>query len=223
MDRDRSAGSQYDHAGYWAIFLLWLPLGLSRMMMNIAGPIVSAGIARLPDATVNLAAYGLVHDMAVLIESPIIMILSASVALAHYRAAYLLLRRFVLHITLVLVVVSILIAFTPLYYLIFGQLLGAPPAVVAAARPAMMIMILWPPAIGWRRLYQGIIIQYGRSRLITYGTVLRLVALSLTVWAGVMLGGLSGAVLGALALVISVVVELGAILWWSLPWCDGMC
>ena len=51
--------------------------------MGLELPLVSAVVARLPDPTVSLAAYGgVVFPLALLIESPIIMLLSASTALA---------------------------------------------------------------------------------------------------------------------------------------------
>ena len=42
---------------------------------------IPAGVARLADPKINLAAFGVSFAVAVLVESPIIMILSASTAL----------------------------------------------------------------------------------------------------------------------------------------------
>jgi len=202
---------------YREIVFAWLPLALSRLMMAFAGPISNAGIARLPDATVNLAAYGLILDIAVLIESPIIMILSASVALVRDRNTYLLLRRFLLHMTAVLTLISFLVAFTPLYDVILLRVIGAPAAVAEAARPGLRVMLLWPLAIGWRRLFQGILILHNRNSRITYATLFRLGALTVTITVSTWLGVFSGALMGGLALVISVLVEMVVIYWWTRP------
>ena len=67
-----------ERLSYRDSFFLWLPLALSWTMMSVAGPVANAGIARLPEPAVNLAAHGLTMSIAVLIESPIIMILSIS-------------------------------------------------------------------------------------------------------------------------------------------------
>ena len=206
-----------DPLGYRRILSLWLPLALSWVMMSIAGPFVSAGLARLPDPTVNLAAYGLTMSIAVLIESPVIMILSTSVALVRSRASYLLLRRFVIHLSLALTSVGLLAYFTPLYDVLFLRFMGVPPAVAQAARPALKVMLLWPMAIAWRRLFQGILIHQGRSKLVGYGTVCRLAALTVTIVAGVWIGSIPGALLGGLGLAISVIVEMLVIAWWTRP------
>jgi len=41
-----------------AIFRLWWPLAVSWLMMSLQRPLMAAVIARLPDARLNLAAYG---------------------------------------------------------------------------------------------------------------------------------------------------------------------
>jgi len=202
---------------YRELFFLWVPLALSWAMMSIAGPVVSAGIARLPNPSVNLAAHGLTMDIAVLVESPIIMILSTSVALVRNRQTYLLLQRFVARLTVILTIVGFVVYFTSLYDVLFLRVIGVPADVAAAARPALRAMLLWPAAIGWRRLWQGILIVHGQSKLVSYGTVFRLVSLAATVAVGVRLGLTPGALVGGLAMGISVIVEMAAIAWWTLP------
>ena len=50
--------------------------------MGAEGPAIAAVVARLPNPRINLAAYGgIVFPLALIIESPIIMLLAASVAL----------------------------------------------------------------------------------------------------------------------------------------------
>ena len=74
---------------------VWTPLAASWLLMGLELPAVSAVMARLPDPKVSLAAYGgVVFPIALLIESPIIMLLAASTALARDEAAYRVVRRF---------------------------------------------------------------------------------------------------------------------------------
>lgn len=202
---------------YREIFFLWLPLALSGEMMSIAGPVVQAGISRLPEPTVNLAAFGFVMSIAVLVEGPIIMLITASVALVRDRDSYLLLRRFATHLCLLVTGVGLLLYFTPLYDLLFLRAMAIPPEIVQAARPALQVLLLWPLAIAVRRFFQGILIWQGKSMLVTYGTVCRLVTLVVIVVVGVAVGSISGALVGALAMAISVTVEMLAIAWWARP------
>ncbi len=206
-----------ERVSYRQLFALWLPLALSWTMMSIAGPVANAGISRLPEPAVNLAAQGLTMSIAVLVESPIIMILSTSVSLVRSRASYLLLRRFVTHLSIALTVIGFLVYFTPLYDVLFLRVMGVPPEVAQAAHPALRVLLFWPAAIGWRRLYQGILIQNGQSRLVSYGTLFRLASLVATVVIGVSIGLSPGALVGGLGMAISVIVEMLVIRWWTLP------
>ena len=57
--------------------------------MSLELPALSAVIARLPNPDINLAAYGgVVFPLALILESPIIMLLAASTALSKDCASY---------------------------------------------------------------------------------------------------------------------------------------
>ena len=79
---------------YRRIFLFWSPLALTWLMMAVEQPILIAFIARLSEAKYNLAAFGIAGSFAMIIEAPIIMLMSASTALVTGRHSYLKLKRF---------------------------------------------------------------------------------------------------------------------------------
>ena len=67
----------------------WFPLALSWLMMGIELPQLSAVVARLDNPVVNLGAYGgVVFPLSLLIEAPIIMLLTASTKLSRDLASY---------------------------------------------------------------------------------------------------------------------------------------
>ena len=199
------------------IFAFWYPLALSWLMMSIADPVVSAGITRLPQPELELAAFGVAQPIAILMESPIIYMLGTGVALVRNRVMYKLVWRFMLHLSILMTVVSAVLFFTPAYHIMTRLLLGLTEDVAAAARPAMQLLLLWPAAIGWRRFLQGVLIRHGYTRHITLGTICRLATLVITMAVGVWIGGLPGAALGGLAMVLSVIIEALVIAWWARP------
>ena len=199
------------------IFAFWYPLALSWLMMSIADPVVSAGITRLPRPELELAAFGVAQPIAILMESPIIYMLGTGVALVRNRAMYQLVWRFMLHLSILMTVASALLFFTPAYHVMTRTLFGLSEEVAAAARPAMQLLLLWPAAIGLRRFLQGVLIRHGYTRHITWGTMFRLATLTVTMAVGAWFGGLPGAALGGLAMVLSVIVEALVIAWWARP------
>ena len=190
------------------IFALWLPLAASWALMTVEYPIIQASIARLPFTETMLAAASVVIGLEITIEAPVIMLLATTTALARGPASYRILRRFTLHLNIACTVVAALVALVdPIFELIVPGLMGIPEPIAVEVRPALLIMIPWSAAIGWRRFHQGILIRAGRTRLVGGGTLVRLVfaagsAIGLTYW-----GGASGVVLGACAWVAGVTAE----------------
>ena len=70
------------------ILAFWIPLAATWLMMSLEGPYLSALIARLAEPKFNLAAYGIAFSLALIIEAPVIMMMSASTAVSytHLRA-----------------------------------------------------------------------------------------------------------------------------------------
>ncbi len=68
------------------IFFFWLPLAASWLFMSVEGPVLQAAIARLPDMQTQLAAFGIFMSLEIAIESPVIMLLATSTALASTTA-----------------------------------------------------------------------------------------------------------------------------------------
>ena len=189
------------------ILRFWLPLFASWLLMLAEGPLVSAAVNRLPDEVVMLAAFGLVVSLAVLIESPVINLLATATTLVQDRASYELVRRHSLHWAVVLTVIQVLVAFTPLFDLLVLRLLAIPEEVARWMRPALMIMTPWSAAIAWRRFLQGVLIHAGRTRLVAWGTALRLTTVLVTAGGLLAWGRWPGVYLGAVCLMVGVVVE----------------
>ena len=213
-DAGRGAGA--GALTYGTILRLFLPLSLSDVIMVVAGPILTIGLTKLAHPEVSLAAYSVAQNVAILLESPIIMLLHASNLLSRYRETYPPLRHFMLWANALLTVLYALLAFTPAYDVIFRTLLSQPDPIADAARPAFQAMLLWPAAIGWRRFYQGILIQHKRSGIVAYATFGRIGSLAAVTALGV-LGRAPGASVAGVALVVSVIVEAAAVTWLARP------
>lgn len=190
-----------------SIFWLWLPLAISFTLMMIEGPIIQAAIARLGDPVINIAANSLVISIALIIESPVIMLLSTAIALVRTPQSYRALRNFVNILNVGLTLLTALVAWTPLYWLIVDDVLGIPAVISAAARPALQIMLFWTAAIGVRRFYQGILVRHRRTTLLSYGTAIRLISIAATAVGLAVWSPLPGAQVGALALMTGVITE----------------
>ena len=181
--------------------------------MCAEGPVLQAAIARLPDMQTQLAAFGIVASLEMAIESPVIMLLATTTALASSLRNYLALRRFMIFTIVLATIVAILMAFTPLYDLVVRSIMGIPAEIADAARPGMGIMTLWTAAIGIRRFYQGVMIRHGQTRAIGYGTLVRLASSGGTGIALALFTRLPGVHVGSYGLMAGVAMEALYIAW----------
>jgi progressive ankylosis protein len=190
---------------YKKILLFWIPLALSWAMMAIEGPFLAAVIARLVDSKINLAAYGVAFSLALIMEAPIIMITSAMTSLCKDKDSFLKLRRFitVLNIIITLVMLILLIPFVFLY---FADLMGLEKTVASLTYRAVVLLLPWPAAIGYRRFYQGVLILNNKTRRVTYGTIVRLGTMASTAMVLFFLN-VTGVLVGAAALSMGVIGE----------------
>ncbi len=190
------------------IIRTWWPLAASWMLMAAELPALSAVMARLPNPAINLAAYGgVVFPLALIIESPILMLLSASTALSKDWASYRKIWRFMMATSAVMTGLHLLLVFTPLYYVVVRGILGVPEVIVEPARIGLMIMTPWTWAIAYRRYHQGVLIRFGHSKAVGAGTVMRLSANGLVLLIGYSLGTVSGIVVATSAVIAGVISE----------------
>ena len=165
---------------YRYIFFFWIPLAATWLMMSLEGPFIAAVIARMLEPKYNLAAYGVAFSFAIIVEAPIIMLMSAATALVKDKNSYTKLKNFT-HVMNFLITLAMLILIVPsVFYYITVDLMGLPRNVAHLTHIASIILIPWPAAIGYRRFYQGVLIRYNLTKRVAYGTVVRLVCMSLT-------------------------------------------
>jgi len=186
----------------------WWPLAASWLMMGLELPLVNSVVARLPDERTNLAALGsLVFPLCMLIEAPIIMLLSASTALSKDRANYRQLGRFMWLAGGLLTALHGVVAFTPLFDHVARAVFDAEPELLGPGRVAMQLMLPWTMAIAFRRYQQGVLIRCGRSRIVGVGTLVRLSSCAAVAFGGLWSGAVDGAVVGAAAIATGVAAE----------------
>ncbi len=191
---------------YRRILLFWGPLALTWLIMAFEQPFLFAFIARLDEAKFNLAAFGIAGSFVMIIESPIIMLMSASTALVRGRYSYKKLKYFTDILNTSITIMQFIILIPPVFNYIVISLMEVPEDVAKRAHIAFVIFLPWAASIGYRRFYQGILIRNNLTRRVTYGTLVRL---SVIIIIGLLLYtvGVEGAYVGAGAMSLAVLSE----------------
>jgi hypothetical protein len=190
---------------YRRIFWFWIPLAAMWFMMAVEQPLIASFIARMPDPELNLAAYGVVFSIALIIEAPVIMLLAAGTALSRGTLSYRRLLRFAHLMMGGLTALHLLIGLTPLFDLILLKLIGVPARVAELGRGAFLVLTPWTAAVGYRRLWQGVLIRHHRTGVVPVTIAVRLAVTAVLLVTGYFLGRWSGLFVGAAALTSGVV------------------
>jgi hypothetical protein len=197
----------------WAFF--W-PLALSGIIMSAGQPVVQAGLARLPSPELTLAAYGVAFYVAVLLEAPIVMLLVTATALVRDERTYRFTRNTMGLFSVGVVLATAAVAlWMPLYNAVFMRVLGFPADVAQAARPGLIALIPWAGAVGVRRYYQGILIRFGQTKVISWGSMVRLATMVVALIIGVALLPAHGVLVGGLALLAGVIADMSVVLFFA--------
>jgi Na+-driven multidrug efflux pump len=189
------------------LLLFFIPLALSSSLMTLEPLIINTALSRAPRAELTLAAYDVMFGISLVIEAPVIMLVSASTALSGTKAAFRRLTRFSLALGVGVVAVAFLVALTPLYGWLVRDVMNIPAPVAEVARPALIIMSIWSLPIAWRRFLQGVLISHDRTPIVTLATVVRLTGLAVTLVIGGRLMPERMLVVGAIAMQVSVLAE----------------
>ena len=176
-------------------------------MMAVEGPYLAAVIARLPEPTYNLAAYGVAFALAIVVEAPVMMLMSAATALVRDSVSYRKLRTFARALAAGTTSVLALMLVPGVHRWLTQTVMGLPGEVAELTYGALWFFLPWPGAIAYRRFLQGVLIRSGKTRLVAYGTVIRLVAMSGAGLLGYFALDIPGAWVGAMALATGVVAE----------------
>lgn len=193
-----------------SVFFAWLPLAAMWILMAVEQPAITAVIARLPELKKQLAIFGVIFSFALVIESPIIQMLSAGTALGTSRRNYEQLLRFMHILGGVLTLLHLLLLITPLFDLLILRVVGMPEDFLADSRLAFLLMTPWTAAVGYRRLWQGVLIRRRRTAIIPLTMVARLLSSAVILSLGLIYRPLSGAALGGAALSIGVIAGAAA-------------
>jgi hypothetical protein len=165
---------------YKKIFLFWIPLAATWLMMSAEGPYLAAIIARLANEKYNLAAFGIAYSFGLMLEAPIIMLLSASIAIVKNKYSYEKMLKFTHILNFGITLGMLTLIYPKIFFFLTVNLMGLKTEIAKITHLSTIFLLPWPAAIGYRRFFQGILIKYGKTNKVAIGTIVRLSAMSVT-------------------------------------------
>ncbi|MDW7669141.1 MAG: hypothetical protein SCJ93_09975 [Bacillota bacterium] len=178
------------------LLLFYVPLGMYTMIMMSTHNVINSGIARAPNAEINLAAYAVTMTIMNIFASPCFVTRQMLVALAHDKKSLRVSKNVIIKIATVSLMVIMIISFTPIGEFVFIKLFNTPKELMSQVKTASVFALSLPFAYSLRAYSQGILIINKKTRFLTYSVIIRIVYMIILASILPRLGFLGGATIG---------------------------
>lgn len=212
---DGSLNAGKDPVSYWRIFKTWLPLGMTQFLMAAEDPLYVAVIMRLQFPKLELGAlYSYMWPILLLVSSAVFTLVTVGNVFATNVRNLQKIKTLSFVLGAVCTLMMCVFAFTPLGRLFMLEVMAIPNSELDMALNALKICSIYPVVAAMNQIYQGTLIRSGLAlhvflaRAVRFGAGLAVLLVGLkTSWA-------SGAVLGAVAITLSLLLQT-IYLWWK--------
>jgi hypothetical protein len=201
-DKDSTPGKVLSQREVAAFFF---PLLLNVQMMTVSHTLINAALARQREFIIALAAYSVAWSIQQFFGSTNYQNHLLAVAVVHGKRSFYNALVYVLIQGITVSALVAFIAFGPAGPAVLNGLMGLEGEVSSQALATLGIIFINPLFVGVRAFFQGIVIRARRNILVTTATVVRI--FSLVIFLLILAPRMSGAPLGAAALLGCVIVE----------------
>ncbi len=159
-----------------AVWRFYLPLIASSLFVSMGRPFINAGLSRMPQATISLAAFNVASSLAGMLISPSYNLHQLTMVFGRSKNNLPLVRRFAIGFSLATTGLLLLIALTPLGAWILTGPVDIPQELLAPTQLALRVMALFPLLIGWLEYNTGVLLLNQASKLVGLAKTLNLVS-----------------------------------------------
>jgi hypothetical protein len=195
------------------ILLFFIPLALSASLTSVSHVIINGTLSRAESAEVIISNYAIAFSLFSIMERPALVFRQTSSALAKGKGNFQSLCSFFIKIMVALMLVCILIAFSPLGDWMFIHLFNADPESLPALLNTFKVLAVVILLSGIRTLYQGIMINHLETKWVTYGVIIRLVGMITIALYFIRYADLLSSMAGAIIFLTGMLIECVISVW----------
>ena len=151
----------------------FLPLAFTALLITATHSLFNAGLARLPNPEVMIAAFAVAKSLMHVFQSPVMMIRQTVSALIDHRKNMRRTLTFLGIIVLGVVFVLGTIAFSGASRFIFREVMGISGQTLEEAVLMLRILFLFPAMVAIRDFFTGFAIKFRVARMLTIGSIMR--------------------------------------------------
>ncbi|SFS98710.1 multi antimicrobial extrusion protein MatE [Paenibacillus sp. BC26] len=170
-------GKQPGSVSMRQLWRFFLPLGLSASLVTISHVIINSTLAHAANQKVVIASYAIAMSLLIITERPAVLLRQTCSALVRDKQSFRAMLRVGQVVFAAILVLGMVICYSPLGTWIFGGLFGADDDLVPHILDVYQILMFVSIFSGIRCLYHGVIIYHLRTKWLTIGMALRLVGM----------------------------------------------
>ncbi|AOV08602.1 hypothetical protein [Sporosarcina ureilytica] len=191
---------------YRKLTAFFIPLGVSASLTSVTHVIINGTLSRGDHAAFIIACYAVAMSLFGILERPMIVFRQTSSTLVSGKDSFKLVGKFFLYVSAVLMIVSAIIAFSPIGKWLYLNIFGATDQMVKVIAITFQALLLVIILSGIRGLYQGIIIIQHATNWLTIGVVTRLIGMFLAAYLFIHFDFITS-VTGAIIFLVGMLIE----------------
>lgn len=195
------------------ILLFFIPLALSASLTSVSHVIINGTLSRAESAEIIISNYAIAFSLFSIMERPALVFRQTSSALAKGKGAFQTLCSFFVKIMVAIMLVCVLIGFSPLGDWMFTHLFNADPENLPALLNTFKVLAVVILLSGIRTLYQGIMINHLETKWVTYGVIIRLVGMIVIALYFIRYADLLSSIAGAIIFLTGMLIECVVSVW----------
>ncbi len=151
----------------------FVPLAMTSLVITVTHSLFNAGLARLPEPEILLAAFAVAKSLLFIFYSPLMMVRQAVTALIDHRQNFKKTTFFLAAVVLFVIAFMSLFAFSDLSRFIFARIMGLSGPTLEQAVLLFKILVLFPICVSIRDFFAGFSIKFRTTPLITFSSLMR--------------------------------------------------
>ncbi len=156
------------------VWKFYLPLVASSLLVAMGKPFINAGLARMPDAAVGLAAFNVASSLAWVIVSPSQTMHQVTMVCGRSVADRPVVRHFATIFAVGSTLLLMALAYSPIGRWVLGGLISVPTESLPATLNALRTLAFFPLIICWQEYNTGLLLLDRSTRLVSIGKALNL-------------------------------------------------
>mgnify|MGYP000860134344 CR=1 FL=1 len=157
-----------------AVWSFYLPLIDSSLFVAMGKPFINAGLARMPDAAISLAAFSVASSFAWVLISPSQNVHQVTMMFGRNPADRPLVRKFAAAVAIISTTALLAVSFSPLGRWLLTNLIQAPAELIEPTLWGIRTLAFCPLILCWLEYNTGILLLTQATRLVSLAKTLNL-------------------------------------------------